>query len=147
MNADDWVISVALDDTKAVAAADALSGEAPLREANTVEAYVLGQCPTASTSGPPGETFETLPAPSVPSPTATDPPDSGQKEQSQAESLGALVGTTFGITMSAEQVKCVGTALQDVVDATQAQSGPGQYAEQYQSAFDSCGVDFEVPSS
>ena len=147
MNSHDWVVSQALDDDRSVSAADALSTEESLRQANTVEALVLSSCPGVSTLAAPSATYDTLPAPSTPSPTATDPPDAGQKEESEARVLGELVGNTFGITMSPAQVMCVGRALADVVDATQAQSGPGQYVQQYQTAFDDCDVDFMVPAS
>lgn len=147
MNSHDWVVSDALGDEKAVLAADALATETALRQANTVEAYVLSSCPGVSTVAAPPVSHDTLPLPPVPSPTATDPPDAGQKEESEARALGTLVGNSFGITMTPDQVVCVGRALGDVVDATQAQSGPGQYVEQYQSAFDSCGVEFRVPTS
>lgn len=147
MNSHDWLVSVALEDDKAIAAADALANEESLRQANTIESLILSKCPSVSTLAPPVATYDTLPAPSVPSPTATDPPDNGQKDASEATALGIAVGTAFGITMSAEQVTCVGTQLQGVVDATQAMSGPGQYTAQFQSAFDACGVDFMVPQS
>ena len=147
MNSHDWVVSDALDDEKSLRAADALATEESLRQANTVEAHVLSSCPGVSTIAAPSVSHDTLPMPPAPSPTATDPPDAGPKEESEARALGTLVGNSFGITMTPQQVLCVGRSLGDVVDATQAQAGPGQYVQQYQAAFDSCGVDFKVPTS
>lgn len=147
MNSRDWIVSAALEDETAVAAADALATDDTLRLANTVEAHVLSLCPGVSTLPPPVASYDTLPLPSLPSPTATDPLDAGQKEESEARELGTLVGNSFGLTMTPDQVLCVGRALSAVTDATQARSGPGQYLEQYQSAFDSCGVEFTVPES
>lgn len=147
MNAQDWIVSQALDDPDVTMAADSLGTEDSLRQANTVEAHVLRECPGVVTVPAPQASFDTLPSPVVPSPTATDPPDAGQKDDSEALALGTLVGNSFGLTLSPAQVLCIGRALRDVVDATQAQSGPGQYSAQYQSAFDGCSVDFTVPAS
>lgn len=147
MNTQDWIISLALDDAGAQAASEALATEESLRQANTVEAHVLRECPGTVTAAPPPASYDTLPGPSIPSPTATDPPYDGPKEESEARALGTLVGTSFGLTMTPAQVLCVGRALEQVTDATRAQSGPGQYAAQYQAAFDGCGVDFTVPES
>lgn len=147
MNSHDWLISAALDDPKAVANADALATEDSLRQANTVEALVLQKCPSVPTLAAPQASYDTLPLPSQPAPDETVPPAAPPDDDSQARALGTIIGESFGLTMTPEQVLCVGRALTEVVDATQAQSGPGQYTRQYQTAFDSCGVDFEVPAS
>lgn len=147
MNTHDWSVSAALDDTRAVAAADALGTEDALRLANAVEAVVLTECGTVPTIAQPSDTAETLPFPSVPSPTATDPDSSPPPEESEARALGTAVGSAYGLTLTDEQVVCLGTALNDVADATGAFAGPGQYQAQFQAAFDGCGIAFEVPGS
>lgn len=146
MNSLDWSVSAALDDAGAISAADALGTEEALRRANVVEAAVLTECGTVPTIVQPSDTAETLPFPSVPSPTATDPDSAPPDEESEARALGTEVGNAFGLTLSDEQVVCLGRSLNGVTDATGAMAGPGQYQSQFQSAFDACGIDFEVPS-
>lgn len=147
MNSHDWVIGESLDDATATAAADELGTTDTLRLANTVEAEVLRVCGSVSTLAPPDDPEETLPAPSVPSPTATDPESSGQNDASEEYALGSAVGTMFGLTLDPEQVQCLGSRLQGVVDVTGAQAGPSQYERQFQSAFDACGIDHTVGGS
>ncbi|MFM8553570.1 MAG: hypothetical protein ACKOBO_03010 [Acidimicrobiales bacterium] len=146
MNSLDWSVSAALDDARAVAAADALGTEETLRKANVVEAAVLTECGTVPTIVQPADTAETLPFPSVPSPTATDPDSGPPDEESEARALGTEVGNAFGLTLTDEQVVCLGRSLNGVTDATGALAGPGQYQAQFQAAFDGCGIGFEVPS-
>jgi hypothetical protein len=147
MNTHDWSVSGALDDSRAVTAADALGSEDALRLANAVEASVLTECGTVPTFAQPSDTAETLPFPSVPSPTATDPESSPPPEVSEARALGSAIGSAYGLTLSDEQVVCLGTELNGVTDATGALAGPGQYQSQFQAAFDACGIAFEVPAS
>lgn len=147
MNSLDWVVSDALDDQKASAAADNLGSTETLREANTVEAEILRVCGHVSSVAPPVDTAETLPPPAIAPPTQTDPDSSPQKDQSEEYALGSAVGTMFGLTLTNGQVQCLGTELQGVVDVTNAQSGPGQYENQFQSAFDACGIDYTVGQS
>ena len=144
MNSWDWSVNGALADQSAVAAADALGTEETLLQANTVEALVLQKCGSVSTIAAPVQSVETLPTPAVPSPTATDPDAAAPNDQSEAYALGSAVGTMFGLTLDATQVQCLGDALQGVVDVTDSQAGPGQYASQFQTAFDGCGIKYEV---
>ncbi len=146
MNSHDWSLSAALDDEKAVGRADVLGSEKSLRLANTVEAAVIVRCGASPTAAPPAMTADTLPYPSVPSPTDTEPPSSPPDDAQGHVATGTMVGTMFGLVMDPAQVSCVGRELEGVVDATQSMSGPGQYTAQFQSAFDACAVDFTVPS-
>jgi hypothetical protein len=57
-----------------------------------------------------------------------------------------MVGTLFGLTLNAEEVKCIGQELQGVVDVTSATSNAAQYISQYQRAFDLCDIDFKIPT-
>jgi hypothetical protein len=43
-------------------------------------------------------------------------------------------------------VSCIGRELQDIVDVTSATSNADQYVQQYQKAFDTCEIDFQVPT-
>lgn len=147
MNSWDWIISDALDDPRAVDSADALGTSDVLRRANTVEAYVIQRCGSVSTLAAPQETPETLPAPVVPAPDATDPESSAVNDQSGEYALGSTVGSMFGLTLTPVQVQCLGTQLQGVVDVTSAQAGPDQYQGQFQSAFDKCGIGYKVGQS
>lgn len=145
MNSRDWSISAALDDEETVRRADVLGSEDSLRLANTVEAAVIERCGAVPTAAPPAMTAETLPFPVVPAPTDTEPPAALPDDAQEQEATGTMVGTMFGLVLSPGQVACVGRELDGVVDATQALSGPGQYAAQFQAAFDACGVEFTVP--
>lgn len=147
MNSYDWIISDALEDERAINTSDVLGTEESLRRANVVEAVVLDECGSVPTLPRPSDTAETLPGPVVPSPTATEPPASPPDDASEDVALGAAVGTAFGLTLDATQVACLGAELRGVTDATGALAGPGQYQAQFQAAFDSCEIDFEVPTS
>lgn len=145
MNSHDWLVSSALEDRKALDAADALGSEEALRSANVVEAAVLTECGTVPTIVQPSDTAETLPFPPVPAPTDTEPESTPPDDESEARAIGTEVGTAFGLTLTAEQVVCLGRGLNGITDATGALAGPGQYQAQFQAAFDGCGIDFEVP--
>ena len=147
MNSHDWIISDALEDPRATSAADALGTEESLRAANTVEALVLARCGSAPTVPAPSSSVDTLPPPPYPGPDDTLPEAGLPDDASDATALGRAVAIQYGLTLSQEQVRCLGTALQGIMDATEAVSSPRQYQEQFQPAFDSCGIDFEVPGS
>lgn len=145
MNSHDWSVSTALGDDRALEAADALGTEDALRRANVVEAAVLTECGTVPTLVQPVDTAETLPFPSVPAPTDTEPQSTPPDDESEARAIGTEVGTAFGLTLTDEQVVCLGRELNGVTDATGALAGPGQYQAQFQAAFDACSIPFEVP--
>lgn len=145
MNGDDWSLTRAVGNERTLARAEALATDESLRLANTVEAKVIEVCGTVPTAAPPALTAETLPYPSVPSPTDTEPPADAPNDEKEHEALGTMVGTMFGLVLDPVQVRCIGKELSGVIDATEALSGPGQYAGQFQGAFDTCGIDFVVP--
>ncbi|MEY3744726.1 MAG: hypothetical protein RLZ48_404 [Actinomycetota bacterium] len=147
MNSHDWIITEALDDPKAIAASDGLGTEDTLREANTIEALVLGTCGTSPTAAAPLDSVETLPPPSYQNPTDTVPDAGVPDDVSDATALGRAVGIQFGLTLTQEQVECLGTELQKINDGTEAFSSPDQYQRQFQPAFDACRIAFEVPGS
>ena len=145
MNSDDWVLTRAITNDRTMARAEALATDESLRLANTVEAAVIEVCGTVPTAAPPALTAETLPFPSVPAPTDTEPPAGVPDDESEQEALGTMVGTMFGLVLDPVQVRCIGRELSGVVDATEPLSGPGQYGAQFQGAFDACGIEFVVP--
>lgn len=145
MNTHDWSVSAALGDDRALEAADALGTEDALRRANVVEAAVLTECGTVPTLVQPVDTAETLPFPSVPAPTDTEPESTPPDDESETRALGTEVGTAFGLTLTDGQVVCLGRELNGVTDATGALAGPGQYQAQFQAAFDACSIPFQVP--
>ncbi|MFM9226208.1 MAG: hypothetical protein ACKOQ1_06225, partial [Actinomycetota bacterium] len=67
-------------------------------------------------------------------------------ERSEARSLGTTIGETYGLTLDADQVLCLGLALEGVYDVTGSATSPEKYQRQFQSAFDTCEIDFEVPA-
>lgn len=147
MNSHDWIISEALDDPKAIAASDDLGTEDALREANTVEALVLSSCGSSPTLAAPIDSVETLPPPSFQQPSDTLPEAAAPDDVSDAAALGRAVAIQFGLTLTQEQVTCLGVELQNVSDGTESFSSPQQYQSQFQGAFDKCGIGFEVPGS
>lgn len=140
-----WDVSVALSSKQAVNAAADLGSSATLGLANDVDVFVISKCGLPSTLAPVGETPETLPFPSVPSPTQTDPPASPPNQESEDRELGRTVAVLFGLTLSENQMLCLGTELQGVYDVSSPDSDLQQYQRQFQKAFDTCSVDFEVP--
>lgn len=140
-----WDVSVALSNNEAVAAALVLGSAATLTQANTVESLVISECGLPSTVVNDGQGVDTLPPPSIASPTQTDPPTNTINETSQDDALGATIATLFGLNLSSAQTSCLGAALQGVVDVSSGDSNLAQYQGQFQKAFDSCTIDFTVP--
>lgn len=142
-----WDVSIALSDDVAASAALSLGTSTSLTEANTVESLLIGECGLPSTSVVTDQTRDTLPSPSIPSPLQTDPPTNTINESSQDDALGAIVASLFRLTLSPAQTSCLGAALQGVVDVSGDNSNLAQYQGQFQKAFDSCSIDFDVPVS
>jgi hypothetical protein len=142
----DWDVSQALSDSAAVAAALRLGSPESLTQANTVESVLIGECGLPSTVVNEDQTFETLPGPSIPSPTQTDPPTNTINESSQDDALGATVARLFNLTISPSQTSCLGEALQGVVDVSASNANLAQYQGQFQRAFDQCSINFTVPT-
>lgn len=140
-----WDVTMALDTAEAVVAAAELGSEETLRSANDVESYVIRQCGLPSTVPVGTEGENRLPDPSIPSPTATDPPMDAIDEESESYALGITVATIFSLTLDEEKVKCLGIALTGIVDLSDASSNSAQYQGQFQKAFDACRIDFSVP--
>jgi hypothetical protein len=67
-------------------------------------------------------------------------------ETSEIYALGEMVGTLFQLTLTPDEVGCVGTELVNVVDKSDATSNSQQYQKQFQKAFDTCAIPFTVPT-
>lgn len=140
-----WDVSVALSDVDAVNAATSLGTAKSLTQANTVESLLIGECGLPSTVVGNDPTRDTLPSPSIPGPTQTDPPTNTISETSQDDALGSTVAALFHLTLSPAQTSCLGAALQGVVDVSGSNANLAQYQGQFQDAFDSCSINFTVP--
>jgi hypothetical protein len=146
MEKSDWDVSLALSDALAVDAASSLGSPQSLTQANTIESLLIGECGLPPTIANSDKTAETLPGPSIPSPTQTEPPTNTINERSQDDALGATVAQLFNLTVSPAQATCLGRALQDVVDVSASTANLAQYQGQFQRAFDECSIDFTVPT-
>jgi hypothetical protein len=147
MEKNDWDVSIALSDEVAVDAASTLGSPESLTQANTVESLLIGECGLPSTIANSDQTAETLPGPSIPSPTQTDPPTNTINENSEDDALGATVARLFNLTVSPAQTTCLGRALQGVVDVSSSTANLAQYQSQFQRAFDDCSIVFTVPTN
>jgi hypothetical protein len=146
MEKNGWDVSLALSDVVAVDAASNLGSPQSLTQANTVESLLIGECGLPSTIANSDQTAETLPGPSIPSPTQTDPPTNTINENSEDDALGATVARLFNLTVSPAQTTCLGRALQGVVDVSSSTANLAQYQSQFQRAFDECSIAFTVPT-
>lgn len=141
----DWDVTVALQSALAVAAATELGSAETLSQANTVDAFVISQCGLPSTLAPLEGSVETLPSPSIPSPTQTDPPALAPNEEAEQRELGRTVATIFALTLSQDSLVCLGSQLVGITDVSSASANLAQYQGQFQKAFDRCDIDFKVP--
>lgn len=141
-----WDVSEGLSASGAVDLVAAIGSDETLAKANLVESLVIERCGLPPIVPVDPATVDSLPAPSVPSPTATDPPTDTIDERSEARSLGTTVGEIYGLTLDDEQVVCLGLALEGVYDVSGAATSPEKYQQQFQSAFDRCRIEFTVPT-
>ncbi len=141
-----WDFSKALLDTDASDAAANLGTPESLRQANVVESFVITTCGMPSTV-PFEATFDTLPSPSIPKPTDTEPPSGNQNQKSEHIATGKVLASIYGVAISDSEAQCLGSLLGDVVDATSASADSTQYAQQFQKAFDVCGINVDNTSN
>lgn len=141
-----WDLTRASDDPTTVAAWRELITPETLGLANVVEAWIISKCGLPSRVTSTGDGPARLPDPSIPSPTATDPPTGPVNEISEQEALGEVVATLFSLTLSRSQTLCLGRQLSGVVDSGSIGTDPSRYLAQFQTAFDSCGIAFTVPA-
>lgn len=145
MDSVSWDVSRAINTSEAVQATEALGSEATLREANDVESFIIRECGLPSTIPVGAEGEVRLPDPSIKSPTATDPTTNTINESSESFALGTIVANIFALTLDELKVQCLGDALVDIVDLSDATSNSAQYQGQFQKAFNECDIDFSVP--
>ena len=145
MDATNWDVSVALRDSEAVQGAVLLGGAETISKANQIDALVISLCGLPSTFVPNEATGDTLPMPWIPGPTDTEPESTFTDDASELYALGEMVGTLFQLTLTPEEVECIGNELVNVVDKSDATSNSAQYQAQFQRAFDNCSVAFTVP--
>ena len=83
--------------------------------------------------------------PWIPGPTDTEPDSGLADDTSEIYALGEMVGTLFQLTLTPDEVNCLGDELVNVVDRSDATSNSAQYQSQFQRAFDNCSIAFTVP--
>lgn len=145
MNGLSWDFSEALLNQSASEAAAQLGSAESLQQANTVEAFVITRCGMPSTV-PFDATADTLPLPYIASPTATDPSTKSLNQASEHTATGKILAGIYGVSISDSEAQCLGAALNGVVDATSATANADQYAQQFQKAFDVCGINVPTTS-
>ena len=140
-----WDLPTALASEATVAVVAEIGSAATLADANLLESVVIDKCGLPPLAPSDTGVLPTLPMPSVPSPTDTEPPVNTVNEESEARALGTTVGEMFSLTLSDRDTVCLGRALSGVYDRTGASSTEEQYLRQFQDAFDRCEIDFVVP--
>jgi hypothetical protein len=112
------------------------------------DSYIAATCGDGATEvGGDGEGLPTLPAPVISSPTATDPPMEMVNNDTDALALGETVATLFGLNLPASMSLCLGKTLSDISDVTTGNASASEYQAQFQSAFDLCGINFQIQTS
>lgn len=117
-----------------------------LGNSNLVEAWIISRCGLPSRVTSNGDGPERLPDPSIPSPTATDPPTGPVNDQSEQQALGTVVATLFSLNITPSQASCLGGSLSDVGAPGDSVDDPSFSRSEYQRAFDACGINFTVPA-
>lgn len=140
----DWDVTLALNDEKSVSAASEIGSPESLVRANSVEAYVISRCGLPSTL-PSNIAPDTLPLPSIPGPTDTEPPANTIDQDSEHFATGMLLGSIYGLSLSQFEATCLGRELDGVVDLSASNANSSAYIAQFQRAFDTCEVPFTVP--
>lgn len=145
MDTVDWDVNRALGVLAAIEAATDLGSELTLRQANAVEGELIARCGMPETLAPPSDSEGTLPMNPIPSPNATDPPMNSLNDSAELAVIGKMVADQFGLSITDVQAACLGKSLSDVYDVSGPNSNSSQYQSQFQKAFDSCEVVFDVP--
>lgn len=140
-----WDLSQAATKSAVAEAWSALVTTESLARANTVEALLIEECGLPSRVTSSGDGPARLPDPSIPSPTATDPPQEQVDDRAENRALGAVVAALFSLKLDESRAECLGRELNGVVDMSSPESDLSGYQRQFQVAFDACGIDFTVP--
>ena len=142
----DWDVTIALNVSDAIAAAEALGSESTLRQANAVEGQLVARCGLPSSIAPPNMPENTLPMNPIPSPTATDPTTNTVSDSSELSVIGKMIAEQFGLTITDTEAECLGESLSGIYDVSGPETNNAQYQRQFQRAFDGCGIVFDIPS-
>ena len=142
----DWDVTMALNVSDAIAAAEALGSESTLRQANAVEGQLVARCGLPSSIAPPNMPENTLPMNPIPSPTATDPTTNTVSDSSELSVIGKMIADQFGLTITDTEAECLGESLSGIYDVSGPETNNAQYQRQFQRAFDGCGIVFDIPS-
>ena len=142
----DWDVTIALNVSDAIAAAEALGSESTLRQANAVEGQLVARCGLPSSIAPPNMPENTLPMNPIPSPTATDPTTNTVSDSSELSVIGKMIANQFGLTITDTEAECLGESLSGIYDVSGPETNNAQYQRQFQRAFDGCGIVFDIPS-
>ena len=142
----DWDVTIALNVSDAIAAAEALGSESTLRQANAVEGQLVTRCGLPSSIAPPNMPENTLPMNPIPSPTATDPTTNTVSDSSELSVIGKMIANQFGLTITDTEAECLGESLSGIYDVSGPETNNAQYQRQFQRAFDGCGIVFDIPS-
>lgn len=145
MESTQWDVSLALRNPTAVQGAMSLGSTETIAQANHIDALVISLCGLPSTFVPNDSPGATLPMPWIPAPNDTEPDTNIVNDESEIYALGEMVGTLFQLTLTPDEVRCIGQELVDVVDKSDATSNSQQYQMQFQKAFDVCEIPFTLP--
>jgi hypothetical protein len=145
MDSVDWDVTRALQNPEAIETSVELGSAESLRRANAVESFVISKCGLPSTLAP-NSPLETLPLPSIPGPTDTEPPSGTIDQDSEYFSTGMFFGSLYGLDLSQFEATCLGRELEGV-DISETASNSDATIAQMQRAFDDCEIGFTVPRS
>lgn len=140
-----WDLPTALANDATLELVSTIGSSTTLADANLLESVVIEKCGLPPLVPVDSAVVATLPMPSIPSPTDTEPPVNTVNEESEARALGTTIGELFSLTLTDAQTVCLGSALSGVYDQTGASSTDEQYLRQFQDGFDRCGIEFTVP--
>ncbi len=141
-----WDVTRAALDAETYAAWEAASSREALARANMIEASVIDRCGLPDVVTPEGDGPAVLPFPSVPSPTATDPPTAPIDEESEALAMGRVLAEIYLLELDDEQLLCLGRQMQNFENMVRPDYDDERYFAQFRRAFSNCGIDFEPPS-
>jgi len=144
----DWNDSAMSSDVSIDGVVAQLNSDEGVFAVTTADSYIATVCGDGVTDvGGDGAGLPTLPAPVIPSPTATDPSMEMVNSDADAQALGDTVATLFGLNLPPSMALCLGRTLSEISDVTTGNASASEYEAQFQSAFDACGIDFQIQNS
>lgn len=140
-----WDVTQAALDAKTYTAWEVASSRDSLVRANMVEASVIDRCGLPEVVAVEGDGPAVLPFPSIPSPTATDPPMSAIDEDSEALAIGRVLAETYLLELDDAQMLCLGRQMQNFENMVSKDYDAERYLNQFRRAFSNCFIDFDLP--